>query len=406
MINKLIKTEKDYDLALSRIEDLMDAEANSPEAEELELLATLVELYEDDNCAMDFPEPVQAIKFRMEQLGLNQQNLVPFIGSKSKVSEILNKKRPLTLSMMRSLYKNLGISAEILLQKTGAEFPETVPSIKWHRFPLKEMSKRGWIKPFRESEDSAEESMRLFIKDCCPGAKTIEACFRENSGNRINTKTDTYALNAWCMRVMSLAHTKPLLKKFNPECFSPDSLKEIAKLSFFESGPLLAREFLEKHGIYLIVEGHLPKTYLDGAALVLDDATPVVGLTLRYDRIDNFWFCLLHELAHVILHLGKNNHRLFVDDMNVRIPEDKKNKNIENIEDEADSLAMESLIPNEIWSSSAAKMNPTKKNVLALSEDLRIHPACIAGRIRFENNNFKLLSRLIGAGKIRKFFAA
>ena len=111
MINKLIKTEEDYSLVLSRIEDLMDAEANTPEAEELELLATLIELYEDEHYAMDTPEPIDAIKFRMEQMGLNQQGLVPFIGSKSKVSEILNKKRPLTLSMMRSLHQNLGIPA-------------------------------------------------------------------------------------------------------------------------------------------------------------------------------------------------------------------------------------------------------------------------------------------------------
>ena len=119
MINKLIKTEEDYSLVLSRIEDLMDAEANTSEAEELELLATLIELYEDEHYAMDTPEPIDAIKFRMEQMGLNQQGLVPFIGSKSKVSEVLNKKRPLTLSMMRSLHQNLGIPAEIFLQKAG-----------------------------------------------------------------------------------------------------------------------------------------------------------------------------------------------------------------------------------------------------------------------------------------------
>ena len=91
MINKLIKTEEDYGLVLSRIEDLMDAEANTTEAEELELLATLVELYEDEHYAMDTPEPVDAIKFRMEQLGLNQQGLVPFIGSKSKVSDTIRE---------------------------------------------------------------------------------------------------------------------------------------------------------------------------------------------------------------------------------------------------------------------------------------------------------------------------
>ncbi|MBF0229831.1 MAG: transcriptional regulator [Desulfamplus sp.] len=116
MINKLIKTEKEYNLVLSRIEELMDAKEDSPELEELELLAALVELYEDEYYPMDLPDPVDAIKFRMEQLGLNQQGLVPFIGSKSKVSEILNRKRNLTLSMIRSLHKNLGIPAEIFLQ--------------------------------------------------------------------------------------------------------------------------------------------------------------------------------------------------------------------------------------------------------------------------------------------------
>lgn len=401
MINKLIKTEEDYNLVLSRIETLMDADANTPEAEELELLATLVELYEDEHFAMDIPEPIDAIKFRMEQLGLNQQGLVPFVGSKSKVSEILNKKRPLTLSMMRSLHQNLGIPAEIFLQKTGENFPKDIPNIEWHLFPLKEMSKRGWISPIKDLKDSAEETMRLFIKNCCPNGETIEACFRENSGNRINAKTDSYALNSWCMRIMALAHKNTLQRKFDPANFTSYSLKEIAKLSFFEEGPLLAREFLGKHGIHLIIEHHLPKTYLDGAALLLEDSTPVVGLTLRYDRIDNFWFCLLHELAHIVLHLGKSNQNLFVDDMDIRnLGGGKQN----DIEDEADFLATESLIPNEAWSASKAKTKPTKKNVLELAEHLKIHPACIAGRVRFEQHNFKLLSRLVGSGKIRSLF--
>ncbi len=401
MISKLIKTEEDYNIVLSRIEALMDAETNTPESEELELLVRLVEIYEDEHYAMDMPEAVDAIKFRMEQLGLNQQGLVPFIGSKSKVSEILNKKRPLTLSMMRSLHHNLGIPAEIFLQKTGGSFLKSIPNIDWHLFPVKEMSKRGWIQPVINVRDSAEEAIRLFINDCCPKGEMIETCFKENSGNRINAKTDDYALKSWCIRIMALAQKNSLPKKFDHENFKPELLKEVAKLSFFEEGPLLAREFLEKHGIHLIIERHLPKTYLDGAALLLEDSTPVVGLTLRYDRIDNFWFCLLHELAHIVLHLGKNNYTLFVDDMDVRIP-DVKNQNA--IEDEADCLAMDSLIPNETWSSSAANLNPTKQNVLELSEQLKIHPACIAGRVRFEQSNYKLLSRLVGSGKIRNLF--
>ena len=303
--------------------------------------------------------------------------------------------------MMRSLHQNLGIPAEIFLQNSGGSFPKTIPNIEWHLFPLKEMSKRGWIHPVKNLKDSAEEVMRIFINDCCPNGKTIEACFRENSGNRINSKTDSYALNSWCMRIMALAQKNTPQRKFDHSNFTSDSLREIAKLSFFDEGPLLAREFLEKHGIHLIIERHLPKTYLDGAALLLEDSTPVVGLTLRYDRIDNFWFCLLHELAHIVLHLGKENQKIFIDDMDVRTSVGRKQNSIEAA---ADWLAIESLIPNEVWCSSAAKSNPTKKNVLKLAEHLKIHPACIAGKVRFEQNNFKLLSRLVGSGKIRNFF--
>ena len=119
MIKRLIKKEKDYNLALARIEKLMDSKPGTPEFDELEILSTLVEIFEDEHFPIGMPDPLSAIKFRMEQLGLNQQGLVPFIGSRSKVSEVLNRKRPLTLSMMRSLHKELGIPADVLLTKLG-----------------------------------------------------------------------------------------------------------------------------------------------------------------------------------------------------------------------------------------------------------------------------------------------
>jgi len=122
MIYKIIKNEGDYQIALARIDELMDAEPNTPEGDELELVVTLVELYEEKKYPIDMPGPVEAIKFRMEQLNLNQQAIVPFIGSKSKVSEVLNRKRPLSLSMMRALHKGLDIPAEILLQEQGRDF--------------------------------------------------------------------------------------------------------------------------------------------------------------------------------------------------------------------------------------------------------------------------------------------
>jgi HTH-type transcriptional regulator/antitoxin HigA len=145
MINRLIKTEKDYTLALKRIETLMDAEAATSESDELELLSTLVEMYEEKHYPIDLPDPVEAIKFRMEQLGLKQQDLIPFMGSRSKVSEVMNRKKPLTLSMMRGLNKGLGIPAEVLIHEPGAGFPETFSDLEWNRFPVAEMVKRRWL---------------------------------------------------------------------------------------------------------------------------------------------------------------------------------------------------------------------------------------------------------------------
>ena len=111
---KPIKTQEDYDTALSQIESLMDAKPNTPQMDELEVLTTLVEVYEEQHYAIDTPDPIEAIKFRMEQEGLKQKDLVSIVGSKSRVSEILNKKRKLTIEMIRNLHKQLHIPIESL----------------------------------------------------------------------------------------------------------------------------------------------------------------------------------------------------------------------------------------------------------------------------------------------------
>jgi HTH-type transcriptional regulator/antitoxin HigA len=121
---RIIKTESDYEQALARIDVLMgcDPEPETDEGRELELLSMLVEQYEELHFPVDLPGPIEAIRFRMEQGGLKQADLIPFIGSKSKVSEVLSGKRPLSLNMIRKLHVGLGIPAEALLGKSGDEF--------------------------------------------------------------------------------------------------------------------------------------------------------------------------------------------------------------------------------------------------------------------------------------------
>ncbi|MFW5777314.1 MAG: helix-turn-helix domain-containing protein [Spirochaetota bacterium] len=110
---KVIKTKAEHEWALARIAELMDADPaeDAPEADELELLAVLVDRYEEDHYPVDPPDPVDAIEFRMEQMGLRNKDLVPYIGSASRVSEVLNRKRDLSLAMIRKLSDGLGIPA-------------------------------------------------------------------------------------------------------------------------------------------------------------------------------------------------------------------------------------------------------------------------------------------------------
>jgi HTH-type transcriptional regulator / antitoxin HigA len=115
MRTKLIKTRREYRAALRRAAEIMDARRNTPQGDELELLAALIEIYEEEHAPVPPPDPVEAIRFRMEQEDLRPQDLVSLLGSRSRVSEVLNGRRPLTLAMIRKLHHGLGIPAESLL---------------------------------------------------------------------------------------------------------------------------------------------------------------------------------------------------------------------------------------------------------------------------------------------------
>jgi HTH-type transcriptional regulator / antitoxin HigA len=113
---KPIKTEADYDKVLAEIEQLFEAKPGTPEADRLEILTTLVEVYENRHYAIPLPDPVEAIYYYLESRGLSRRDLELYLGSRARVSEILNRKRPLSLDMIRRLHTGLGIPAEVLIQ--------------------------------------------------------------------------------------------------------------------------------------------------------------------------------------------------------------------------------------------------------------------------------------------------
>lgn len=398
---KPIRSEQDYEAALTRIDELMDAKDGSPEGDELDVLADLVELYESKHVEMGYPSPVAAIEFRTEQAGLKPRDLVPFIGSRAKVSEVLSGKRDLTMPMARALHEHLGIPADVLLRQPGTSLDEPLAGIEWSRFPVKAMAKLGWIADGPNLKQHAEEILHDLIERAGGPHVAEAALFRRNDHLRANAKTDPYALKAWCWQVLATANEARRDSDYQRGTVTLDFLRSVARQSWAEDGPRLAQEFLANHGIALVTVRHLPKTHLDGAALRLGDGRPVIGLTLRYDRIDNFWFCLLHELAHVGRHLDANQGSAFVDDLTLRTLEGRRE---DPREGEADDWAEEALVPRSVWAASAVREKPSPMVVMNLATALQVHPAVVAGRVRHERDNYRLLSQFVGTGEVRRHF--
>lgn len=392
-----VNTEPAYDEAIERIETLWGAESGTPEGDELDVLLILVEVYEKENHPVPPPTPIEAIGFVMEQRGMKQADMVPYIGSRSKVSEVLRGKRTLSLSMIRSLHAHLSIPAEILIQE-GMDFPPDGEAVKWDSFPVKEIIDRGWAPEF-DPKTQAEEIMRELAALACADSYFTEqnyACLRQ--GARRNDKNDPYAIDAWLLGALAQAETIEIEVKFDPVILDKNFIEKVICLSVLKDGPLKAREFLQNRGIKLVIVPHFKKTYLDGAALINKKGEPIIALSLRYDRLDNFWFTLAHELAHLMLgHVHSAEGQCIIDDLDLREPQDDK-------ENEADELAMDSLIPSQLWDSYPARDTGKPKDVLDLALKAGIHKSIVAGRIRYERKNYRILWRHVGKDMVRKLF--
>ena len=393
---KIIKNEAEYEAALEQLDLLMDAESGSAEADSLELWATLIDLYEQQAHPVELPTVVEAIQFRMDQDGLKQQDLVPYFGSRSKVSEVLSGKRPLSLAMMRKLHDGLGIPAEVLLQEPKAKLPALSDDIDWNHFPLKAMVSRGWLTGAADGASIVKERAEEYLSRWAAplGEQALQpALLRQHV--RSGSSSDGYALTAWKIRVTLLA-LEQNLPAYLPGTITPDFIADLVRLSYLDNGPLLAREFLHKHGIHFAVEAHLPHTHLDGAAIKMPGGAPLVALTLRHDRLDNFWFTLCHELAHVALHFDSDDCEVFFDDLD--------QAEVNSVEGEADNWASEALIPSAAWKAADLCREPTLERVRSFAAAMRINPVIPAGRVRRETGNYRLFGRFVAGQKVRRFF--
>lgn len=385
---RIINNDDEYNEAMRCLSNLLDIKEHTPEEEnDLQLLLLVIKSYEESKLTRSVVDPIEAIKFRMDQMGYSRKDLTLYIGSMSKVSEVLNGKRTLSLNMIRNLHNGLGIPLKSLI---GIDKQESVNSIvDFSLFPLKEMAKRGYFgeanKNLANIQDYAQELISKFCGKYSFLLKRNFALCRAPMHQRGNREINKYNLIVWQICVLKKAELlKSKTPKYNKEKVNLNWLRELMMLSRFSNGHILAKEYLAKAGIVLIIESHFPKTFLDGAA-ILFEGIPIIALTLRHKRVDNFWFVLAHELAHLIKHMGEQDDTsFFIDDLSV-------SNQLDDLEKEADEIANEALIPEKNWDISVLKFR-SYKQIDEFAKKVQVNPAIIAGRIRHLKNDYKIFN--------------
>jgi HTH-type transcriptional regulator/antitoxin HigA len=260
------------------------------------------------------------------------------------------------------------------------------------------MMKLGWLGDYTDPRAGYEEEAWRWLREKSEADEFPPASFcRQDSQSYSNAKTDSHALYAWCLRIRAVALAEDLPSKYRADVITEEFLEALAHFSRFEAGPLLAKEKLNSVGIHLVIAKHLRGTYFDGAAMLLPDNSPVIGMTLRHDRLDNFWHCLLHECVHAWKHLGQPDaSSFFHDDFDVR-------GDLSQADEEADSIARQSLIPDSAIDELGNLAYLSTGDVRELAENHRVNEAVIAGRIRYRTGNFAKFAKLLGYGVPTRF---
>lgn len=327
--------------------------------------------------------------------GMSQTDLAEKLGMKPQQVQRYEASDYMGASLGRliEISKALGVKAsgsfEGPKQAGGSVFAwGDADDIVWGQLPYREMIKRKWFDMPRGA-NPVERVKEYFLRAAGPQFATALHRKKMHSGNAPNE----YALLAWQARVLEKARGKIEAQEIGPFDIDDRWMSQLVELTKRKDGPKRARELLARKGIVLIVERHLPGSYLDGAAMLADGDTPVIGLTLRHDRLDNFWFVLMHELGHVFLHLFDGLRFDFFDE--------EYGSDGDTIEAEADRFALDALIPSDLWDQCLSRFALSEEAVKIDAETIGIDPSIIAGRIRKERGNYTIFNDLIGLGQVR-----
>lgn len=257
---------------------------------------------------------------------------------------------------------------------------------------LKHAKASGWLKEEDSSTERALEALKRHVGDHVVKYGTPSLL---RTGLEVKDRAKDLSFLVWKAQIAR--KSEAIIKERKPRYrwAEPSWLVDLVRMSTDESKLCDIPNFLLEYGIVLTFEPQIPGMNVDGAAFLIDE-TPIIGLTLRNDALDSFWFTLLHEIAHVVLHYRFGLQAGFFDNI--------EDLDTDIAEEEADNFASNMLIPDEIWTRSPARISKSPEPIVSLARHLNIHPAIVFGRIRMERKNYALFSDGIRRGIVRKIF--
>ncbi|WP_164731702.1 XRE family transcriptional regulator [Flagellimonas beolgyonensis] len=351
----------------------------------------------------DFQTPGQALKYFLSSYGWTQDDLAHILTISLKhTNEIIKDKKPISIDIARLLEKVFDWKAhEWIMLDTSYQLSKKIEEAKeqlverqvevYKYLPINELLKKGWLKPY-ENIEGLNKQLHSFWN--VPKNKQLDFSILESNNINIEyRKSDAYKdptneINARAWYQMALNHSQ----KLNVAPYDKNGLEELlSKLhtyTIMKSGISKFLNDLGKVGVKFVFLSHLSKTYLDGAAFA-SETGPVITLTGRYDRVDNFWFNMAHEASHVLLHLPKKNHKnmVFMDDSTSSITSKK--------EKEANEMAEKILLQDEILEFFDEYIGYiTEEKVTEFSLSKKIHPSIVVGILAFnEKVSYSTLHR-------------
>ena len=327
--------------------------------------------------------PGEFIKEEMEARSWTNEDLAQVLGLNPKtISELLNNKQRITIDTAKILGKAFGQSPQywlnldnnyrLRLKENNNESEVEIKSKIYERMPVNEMIKKGWIKKFSNTKELKNIFMEFWQLDDFNidwlDSLSVPNCRKSDAYNNLNK----YFILTWTQKA------KLTSEKFNAPKFNKKALKELSNeitdYSMLKTGVSKFIHELNKLGVKFFSLNHLPRTYLDGAAFI-HDGSPVIVYTKRYDRLDNFWFTIAHEIGHILLHI-KNENDIYIDDL--------KTEGEFKYETEANEFAGEILRTKEILDYfSEYKQYTSEFRVIAAADELKINPAIIVGMLKY-----------------------